>query len=192
MIEWYVRYAFKILTHAQRTSIRSLAPTDAAEYDYYVWTHQLLKRMNVSQPCYSWFKGTGEAHAPVTAVYAGSRAHFYEALKEPRLEDFDVKYDGGGDMGAGNRFAYLGNGFTRAEAVERQLATSGASNSNGSSRGGVGGGRADVVWYLEVLRREHADGADVHDINPVKPRRQPADEDIVIPKGTTNTRVSRI
>jgi hypothetical protein len=50
-------------------------------------------------------------------------------MKEPRFEDFDVEY-------FGNRFAYMGNGFTSTELSE-----------NGNA-----------VWYFDILDREHARG----------------------------------
>lgn len=163
MLEWYVRYAFKVVSHVQRTSIASFVPSEAAQEDYFVWSHQLMKRLTVSQPCHSWFKAGGEAHGPATAVYAGSRAHFYEALKEPRWEDFEMRYQGRAEEGAGsggNRFAYLGNGFTFAETTPG----------------------ADPVWYLDLLKREQRQGKEAFDINPPRPRRPPADPSIVIPK----------
>ena len=61
----------------------------------------------------------------MTAVWPGSRLHYFEVLKEPRYEDFDVEYHG-------NRFSYLGNGYTSTE-----LDPSG-----------------NAVWYLDVLKRE--------------------------------------
>jgi hypothetical protein len=157
MLEWYVRYAMKIITHMQRTSIRSFVPKAAAQEDYYVWSHQLMKRLTVSQPCHSWFK-SGKDHGPVTAVYAGSRAHFYEALKEPRYEDLEIDYTGV------NRFEFMGNGFTRAEITPD----------------------SDFVWYLGVLKNENKQGFDAFDINPVRPRHPPADETIVIPKSSAS------
>jgi hypothetical protein len=119
-----------------------------------------MKRLSVSYPCYSWFKQDGQDHGPVLAVYAGSRAHFYESLKEPRLEDFDIEY-------LGNRFAYLGNGFTRAETTKG----------------------ADVVWYLEELENDIKAGTEAYDICPVKPRREPADHNIVIPKADAKPKI---
>ncbi len=155
IIEWYARYAFKLLTHIQRTSIRTIEPTAAAQDDYFVWSHQLLKRTTMSQPCRSWFKN-GLDHGPAVAVYAGSRAHFYEALKEPRLEDFKVDYIGL------NRFAYFGHGFSEADLDDG----------------------ANAVWYLDLLRSEAAAGQDVYDINPLQPKRTPIDPELVIPKGS--------
>ncbi|KAL5610603.1 hypothetical protein FOBRF1_006720 [Fusarium oxysporum] len=153
MTEAYMRYTFKVIAHMQRTSIKAISPKKQAVDDYFVWTHELMKRLSMSYPCHSWFKPNGAEHGPVMAVYAGSRAHFYEVLKEPRMEDFEVEY-------WGNRFTHFGNGFTNAET------TTGA----------------DDVWYLEELEKDFSAGMEAYDICPIRPRGPPADPDIVIPK----------
>lgn len=56
-------------------------------------------------------------------------------MKEPRWEDFDVTY-------TGNRFAYLGNGYTEAELDAE----------------------GNAVWYFDVLRRELELGKGAFDI----------------------------
>jgi hypothetical protein len=38
-----------------------------------------------------------------------SRLHFFEALREPRYEDYEIQYL------HGNRFGFLGNGFSARE-----------------------------------------------------------------------------
>lgn len=108
----------------QRTSIRTISPSAAASADLSVHTHELLKRTAWSTTCSSWFKN-GKRHGPVTAIWPGSRLHWFEALKEPRWEDFDITYEG-------NRFAYLGNGYTAAELDPE----------------------GNAVWYFDVLRKE--------------------------------------
>ena len=115
---------FKVITHMQRTSIKSLEPKRAAIEDSYVHTHELLKRTAWSSTCSSWFKN-GKKHGPVTAIWPGSRLHYFESLKEPRYEDFDIEY-------LGNRFAYMGNGYTHAE-LEAE---------------------GNAIWYFDVLRKE--------------------------------------
>lgn len=124
IIEWSTRYMFQLITHIQRTSISSLSPRATASADLSTHTHELLKRTAWSTPCSSWFK-SGRTHGPVTAIWPGSRLHWFEAMKEPRLEDFDVVY-------CANRFAYLGNGYTEEELDER----------------------GNAVWYFDVLRKE--------------------------------------
>jgi hypothetical protein len=125
---------FKVIARMQQTSIRTISPSAAASADLSAHTHELLKRTAWSTACSSWFKN-GRRHGPVTAIWPGSRLHWFEALKEPRWEDFDVTY-------AGNRFGYLGNGYTGAELDPR----------------------GDAVWYFDVLRRELGLGKEVFDV----------------------------
>lgn len=89
-----------------------------------VHTHELLKRTAWSSSCSSWFKN-GKQHGPVTAIWPGSRLHYFEVMKEPRFEDFDIDY-------FENRFSYWGNGFT-----ETELSVDG-----------------NAVWYFDVLDNE--------------------------------------
>lgn len=56
--------------------------------------------------------------------------HWFEMLKDPRYEDFDIEYEGS------NRYAYLGNGFTETEL-----------NPAGNS-----------VWYFDILEKELEQG----------------------------------
>lgn len=128
IIEWHTRYMFKVISHMQRTSIKSLSPSRAAVEDAYIHTHELLKRTAWSSACSSWFK-RGKVHGPVTAIWPGSRMHYFEVLREPRFEDFNIEY-------GGNRFAYFGNGYTDSELDEE----------------------ANAVWYLDVLDKELNEG----------------------------------
>ncbi|KAL3441401.1 FAD/NAD(P)-binding domain-containing protein [Aspergillus insuetus] len=138
VIEWITRYMFKVISHAQRTSIKSISPKREAVEEAYVHTHELLKRTAWSASCSSWFKG-GKKHGPVTAIWPGSRLHWFESLKEPRYEDFDIEY-------SGNRFSYLGNGYTFTELHEE----------------------TNAVWYFDVLKEELQSGKSAFDVAPIQ------------------------
>lgn len=58
--------------------------------------------------CRSWYRGAS-GEGGVVALHPGSREHFLGMLKGFRGEDWEYVYVGG------NRFGYLGNGFTGAE-----------------------------------------------------------------------------
>jgi hypothetical protein len=88
--------------------------------------------------CRSWFKN-GQVHGPVTAIWPGSRLHYFETLSNPRFEDFDVVY-----WKDGNRFAYLGNGYTETELEEE----------------------SNPVWYFDVLKTELHEAADAFAVVP--------------------------
>lgn len=77
--------------------------------------------------CRSWFKN-GKEDGPVTALHPGSRIHWFGMLEGFRGEDFEFVYERRGKRG-GNRFGWLGNGFSVRE---------------------LGGG--DKSWYLGSLK----------------------------------------
>ncbi|KAF2654660.1 cyclohexanone monooxygenase [Lophiostoma macrostomum CBS 122681] len=108
ILEWYTRYAFQMITKLQTENIKSFEPKAGAIKDLYNHTHELMKRLVWSSACRSWFKN-GKTHGPVTAIYPGSRLHFFELLKEVRWEDYELDYR------TGNRFQFLGNGYTHTE-----------------------------------------------------------------------------
>jgi hypothetical protein len=109
-----------MLQKFQRENIKSFSPSPAATAEFQAYTHSLMKRLVWSSPCSGWFKG-GRKEGPVTAIWAGSRLHYYETLREVRWEDYELEY------WTKNRFQYLGNGYTERELEE--------------------GG--DVTWYFD-------------------------------------------
>ncbi|KAL1593313.1 hypothetical protein SLS60_010921 [Paraconiothyrium brasiliense] len=108
ILEWYTRYAFKMIEKFQTENIKTFEVKAAAVKDLYNHTHEIMKRLVWSSACRSWFKN-GKTHGPVTAIYPGSRLHFFELLKEVRWEDYELEYR------TGNRFQFLGNGYTFTE-----------------------------------------------------------------------------
>lgn len=68
-----------------------------------------MKGMVWSDSCRSWYKANPRKPDTITALWPGSSLHYAEVLASPRMEDFDVKYQG-------NRFAWLGNGFSQCES----------------------------------------------------------------------------
>ena len=135
VIEWLTRYMFKIVSHMQRTSIKALVPSASASADLSNHTHELLKRTAWSTTCSSWFKNN-KRHGPVTAIWPGSRMHWFEMLKEPRYEDFDIVY-------TGNRYSFLGNGYSQTELDPL----------------------GNAVWYFDVLRHELDMGKKAYNIH---------------------------
>ena len=71
-----------------------------------------MPRTAFSGACSSWYKHGEE----VVGLHPGSRMHFIEMLSRFRGEDWEFTYEGeGGGARTGNRFGYLGNGFTKDE-----------------------------------------------------------------------------
>lgn len=131
-MEWYTRYIFQMIEKMQMENIKSFEVKEDAVRDLYDHTHELMKRLVWSSrkclssqffaapsdatilliyliACRSWFKN-GKIHGPVTAIYPGSRLHFFEMLKNVRWEDYKLEYKGA------NRFQFMGNGFTHCES----------------------------------------------------------------------------
>jgi len=99
---------FQMINKLQTENIKAFEPKAKCVQDYYNHTHELMKRLAWSSACSSWFK-MGKKHGPVTAVYPGSRLHYFEMLKNVRYEDYKITYWGD------NMFAFMGNGYTETE-----------------------------------------------------------------------------
>jgi hypothetical protein len=60
-----------------------------------------------TEDCSSWYKGNSVT-GRVSALWPGSTLHYLEVLSQIRSDDWDVEYNG-------NRFSFLGNGFSQTE-----------------------------------------------------------------------------
>ncbi|KAF7187781.1 FAD-binding monooxygenase moxY [Pseudocercospora fuligena] len=123
-IELQADYMCRLIDHYQTQNIRSCYPKPEAVEDFIAHKNKFMKDTVWSDPCRSWYK-SGEIDAPITALWPGSTLHYIEALGKVRYEDFEVEYEG-------NRFAWLGNGYSQTELDET----------------------ADWAYYI----REHDDG----------------------------------
>jgi hypothetical protein len=99
---------FQMIDKLQTENIKAFDPKPGAVKDLYKHTHELMKRLVWSSACRSWFKN-GKIHGPVTAIYPGSRLHYFEMLKNVRYEDYEITYR------SENRFQFMGNGYTHVE-----------------------------------------------------------------------------
>ncbi|KAI2467497.1 cyclohexanone monooxygenase [Annulohypoxylon bovei var. microspora] len=108
VIEVVADYILAVMKKVQCQSIRSVDVKREAVEDFSHHADEFLKRTAWSDGCSSWFKN-GTVDGPVVAIWPGSRLNWFEALREPRYEDFNYKY------ATGNRFQYFGNGFTQRE-----------------------------------------------------------------------------
>jgi hypothetical protein len=119
VIEVLADYILRVIEKVQRQSIRTVDVQTRAVDEFIEHTYEFMKRTAWSDNCSSWFKN-GTVDGPVVAIWPGSRLNWFEALREPRFEDFTYTYE------TRNRFQYFGNGFTQRE---------------------VEGG--DLTWYLD-------------------------------------------
>lgn len=106
-IECQADWMMRIIDRYQTNNIHSFAPKMEAVNDFIKFKDKFMTKTVWNDPCRSWYKAN-QADAPVTALWPGSTLHYLEAMSEVRWEDFNVKYNG-------NRFAWLGNGFSQLE-----------------------------------------------------------------------------
>lgn len=100
----------RLIDQYQTTNIRSFAPKTEAVSDFIEYKNQFMQNTVWADACRSWYK-SNQAEGPVTALWPGSTLHYIEAMSEVRLDDFDVQYNG-------NRFSWMGNGYSQTEIDE--------------------------------------------------------------------------
>lgn len=106
-VEAQADYMCKLIDRFQTHNISQFSPKAEAVADFIAYKDQFMTKTVWSDTCRSWYKAAGP-DGPVTALWPGSSLHYMEAMMEVRLDDWDVKYHG-------NRFAWLGNGYSRTE-----------------------------------------------------------------------------
>ncbi|KAJ9606670.1 hypothetical protein H2200_008678 [Cladophialophora chaetospira] len=102
------KYILQLITKSQIELIKAIDVKQEAVDDLAIHIHHFMPRTAWAGNCRSWFKN-GRTSGPITAIHPGSRLHWFHALQRPKFEDFDYTYD------IGNRFQYLGNGFSTCE-----------------------------------------------------------------------------
>ena len=100
-------YILKMINRWQTENIHSFSPKVEAVEDFIAHKDQFMKGAIWQQDCRSWYKHNTSS-GKVTALWPGSAMHYLDTIADPRYEDWDFTY-------AGNRFAFLGNGFSQTE-----------------------------------------------------------------------------
>ncbi|KAJ5772464.1 hypothetical protein N7520_002993 [Penicillium odoratum] len=131
-------YVYKWLEKLQTEMISSFEVRNDVNEEYNQHMQQYLERTVWTRGCRSWYK-RGTVDGPVVAIYGGTSFHFMEAIKNPRWEDFHITRS---PEARSNRFAYLGNGFSRRET-------------KGESVGATQTLDFDEYWRLFVLPEIH-------------------------------------
>lgn len=129
-------YIYKAITKIQCESIRTIEISEEATHDFNEHCQEFLKRTVWTSGCRSWYK-KGTIDGRIVAIYGGTTYHWMEAVKNPRFvdshpfsllvifrtnelhrwEDWKIEYRQSEGRGPRNRFAFLGNGFTKREAA---------------------------------------------------------------------------
>jgi hypothetical protein len=110
-------YIYKCIDKMQTQTIRSMDVSREAMDDYNEHSQAYLRTSVWAEACSSWYK-RGTKDGRVVAIYAGSAFHFVAMMRHPRWEDYVFDYV---DGKASNRFAFLGNGFTKREARDMTI-----------------------------------------------------------------------
>jgi hypothetical protein len=105
-IEAQADYRCKMIDRYQTHNIKTFSPSRDAVAEFAAHKDFFMQRTVWNEPCRSWYKAAKDNR--VTALWPGSTLHYMEAIQEVRIEDWNIKYDG-------NRYAYLGNGYSQCE-----------------------------------------------------------------------------
>ncbi|KAJ7349078.1 FAD/NAD-P-binding domain-containing protein [Mycena albidolilacea] len=107
IVQEYTSAFLRIIKKMQTENIKSMRIKDKAAADYNEHRELYVKRTAWIGKCSSWFR-RGTDVSPM--LFPGNRLLFIELLNNIRWEDWEYEYGY-----AGNRFGYLGNGFTQRE-----------------------------------------------------------------------------
>ena len=91
----------------QTENIFSFVPKVDATEDFIAHTNSVMPSTVWTDECRSWYKNNS-ASGRVSALWPGSTLHYIEAMKEARFDDWNITY-------SGNRFAWMGNGYSQTE-----------------------------------------------------------------------------
>lgn len=105
-IEAQADWMCQLIDRFQTTNIKTFSPKEEAVQDFVDYKDWFMTRTVWADPCRSWYKP--RIDGPVLALWPGSTLHYIECMKDLRLDDMNITY-------AGNRFAWLGNGYSQTE-----------------------------------------------------------------------------
>lgn len=105
--EAQIDYALKMIDRWQTENIHHVQPKLEAVREFNEYKNKFMEKMVWSQDCRSWYKNNSVT-GKVTVIWPGSTLQYLEAMAEPRYDDWDIQY-------TGNRFAFLGNGYSQTE-----------------------------------------------------------------------------
>jgi hypothetical protein len=106
-METQADYMLKMITRWQTENWTTFAPKMQAVDDFIAHKDHFMKRTVWEEQCRSWYKNNS-ASGKVSALWPGSTLHYIEAMKDVHFDDWDINYQG-------NRFAWLGNGYSQCE-----------------------------------------------------------------------------
>jgi hypothetical protein len=96
----------KMCNRWQTENIHSFAPKEDVVRELQEQIDTMLEKTVWTDSCNSWYKPAGKTSRP--SLWPGSGLHYMESISAIRAEDYDIQY-------RGNRFEWLGNGFSQVE-----------------------------------------------------------------------------
>ncbi|KAK5128236.1 hypothetical protein LTR85_002903 [Meristemomyces frigidus] len=105
-IETTVEYSVKMMKKIQTECIKAIEVQQEAVDDIYAHFDEFHKTTVWQEECRSWFKD-GKIKNRIY-LWPGSTIHFLKTIKEPRMEDYNIRYR------YKNRYAFLGSGAVKA------------------------------------------------------------------------------
>jgi cation diffusion facilitator CzcD-associated flavoprotein CzcO len=111
--ETQVTYLAKLLRKVSQQNIKTFVPSHDATNDFIAYSDAFFPRTVWTDNCSSWSNG-GRPGGRIHGHWPGSASHVNFVRKDPRWEDWEWTYRNK----SGNRFGYLGNGWTVKETVE--------------------------------------------------------------------------
>jgi hypothetical protein len=105
-IEVQGSYIAEVLNRWQKERIRAIDPKKVAVDDFIDHKDRIMQTTVWTAGCRTWHKSP---NGKIIGLWPGSPLHYMETLSSLRYEDYDINYL------EGNRFEYLGNGFSQIE-----------------------------------------------------------------------------
>ncbi|KAF7895667.1 uncharacterized protein EAF01_009629 [Botrytis porri] len=110
--ETQITYLAKILRKVSQQSIKTFVPSKEATNDFIAYSDAFFPRTVWTDNCKSW-ANSGRPGGRIHGHWPGSALHVNFIRRDPRWEDWEYTYK----SKTGNRFAYLGNGWTVKETI---------------------------------------------------------------------------
>ncbi|KAK2750490.1 hypothetical protein FQN55_002090 [Onygenales sp. PD_40] len=114
-IEAQLEFALSFAKKIQCEGVKSVVVSHEANTQFNDHKDAVMELLTFSGNCNSWYKG-GTSNGRITGPWPGSLNHFLESVRQPRLQDFEFRYE------EANRFAYLGRGLSLKDIKKESLA----------------------------------------------------------------------
>jgi len=73
----------------QTENIHSIVPEEEAAADFTAYAEDYMKVTAFTSNCRSWYKSNSKS-GRISVLCAGSTLHYFEGIKEPRWDDWNV------------------------------------------------------------------------------------------------------